>query len=277
MIYRSHIPAPPLAEFIERFWHCSDVPSCRRVRILPSGTSELVINLCQDEIRVYEALQSDRCERFSGAVVSGAYKGCLAIDPMQHATIIGVHFKPGGAFPFLSAPAVELADIHLDLETLWGRAADDLRGRLRAAATVARRFSLLADALISRLQDSPRRHGAVPIALAMIDRTDGAARVHDVARRVGLSQRRLIQVFAAEVGLTPKAYCRVRRFQKARQLVQNVESPDWTRVAIDCGYFDQSHLIRDFQTLSGLSPANYLRESSGLNGQVFPNHVPQAE
>jgi AraC-like DNA-binding protein len=94
-----------------------------------------------------------------------------------------------------------------------------------------------------------------------------------VTRRVGLSQRRFIQVFAAEVGLTPKSYCRVRRFQKARESVRNVEAPDWARVAIDCGYFDQSHLIREFQALSGLSPENYLRQSSGQLGQVLPNHV----
>ena len=97
-------------------------------------------------------------------------------------------------------------------------------------------------------------------------------RVRDVARRVGLSQRRFIQVFTAEVGLTPKLYCRVRRFQRAREMVRNTLAPDWTRVAVECGYFDQSHLIRDFHAFSGLSPGDYLRRRSE---QVLPNHVPQ--
>ena len=272
MIYHSRNPTSRLADFVERFWQCLDTPSHRPVRILPSGTIELVINLCEDEVRVYDSAQAERCMRFSGAVVSGPYSGCLMIDPMQHSSIIGVRFKPGGAFPFLSAPAHELADMHLDLETLWGRTAAELRERLRAATTVAERFSLLEDALVSRLRHPPRRHGAVPIALATFDRTEGGATVHDVARRVGLSQRRLIEVFATEVGLTPKLYCRVRRFQKARDLVWKVEAPDWARVAIDCGYFDQSHLIRDFQAFSGLSPAAYLRQSSE---EVLPNRVPQ--
>ncbi len=146
MIYHSYAPSPPLAEFVERVWLCLDAPAHRQVRILPSGTSELVINLCEDEVRVYDALQSDGCTRYSGVVVSGAYRGCLMIDPMQHSSIMGVHFKPAGAFPFLGAPADELADMHLDLETLWGTSAAELRERLRAASTVGQQFSLLENA-----------------------------------------------------------------------------------------------------------------------------------
>jgi len=271
MIYRSYTPAPPLAQFIERIWQCSDIPSFQPMRILPTGALELVINLREDEVRVYDSPQSDRCARYSGAVVAGPYTECLMIDPMQHAAIIGVHFKPGGAFPFLSAPADEVADMHLDLETLWGRTADDLREQL-CAATFDQRFSLLEDMLVSRLRRAPERHGAVSSALTIFDQMDGEASVHDVACRIGLSQRRFIRVFAAEVGLTPKVYCRVRRFQKARGLVWKVEEPDWAQVAVDCGYFDQSHLIRDFQAFAGLSPVNYHRQS---NQQVLPNHIPQ--
>ena len=126
MIYRSYTPTPPLAEFVERFWQCSDTPSHRCVRVLPSGTIELVINLREDEIRIYDALNPDCITRFSGAVVSGPYSGRLMIDPIEHVTIIGVHFKPGGAFPFLSAPADELTNRHVDLENLWGRTAAEL-------------------------------------------------------------------------------------------------------------------------------------------------------
>lgn len=99
MIYRVYTPAPPLAEFVERIWQCSDIPSDQPMRILPSGALELVINLREDEVRVYDSPRANRCERFSGAVVAGPYKECLVIDPMQHSSILGVHFKPGGAYP----------------------------------------------------------------------------------------------------------------------------------------------------------------------------------
>jgi transcriptional regulator GlxA family with amidase domain len=89
-----------------------------------------------------------------------------------------------------------------------------------------------------------------------------ALKVRDLARRVGLSQRRFIQLFTAEVGLTPKLYGRVRRFQRARELVRKATEPDWAAVALECGFFDQSHLIRDFGEFSGLSPVAYLNQKS---------------
>src|SRR4051794_12065512 len=273
MFYRSYTPGPPLGDFIGRFWLCSDTPPHPRERILPSGTIEMVFNLCDDEIRIYDPAHDDRSTRYSGAVVSGAYSSFFVIDPLVHASIIGVHFRPGGAFPFLDVPAGELADTHVNLADLWGPLASQLRERL-CAATPAQRFSVLQAALLSCLHHPPQRHDAVSVALNTFEQTGGKVRIRDIARRVGLSQRRFIQVFAAEVGLTPKLYERIRRFQQARQLVRKTPAPNWARVAAECGYFDQSHLIRDFCAFSGLSPMAYLSQRSEL---VLPHHVPQAE
>lgn len=273
VFYRSRTPAPPLSDFVDRLWLCSDLPQHAGERILPSGTIELVVNLHEDEIRIYDSSHPSRMKRFSGAVISGAYGGFFVIDALQHVSMMGVHFRPGGAFPFLGLPAGELADTHVDLHSLWGSPARELRERLCAAATPAERFARMEEALVRRLQAPLKQHGAVPAALAMFERTGGGASVREVARSVGLSQRRFIQVFAAEVGLTPKLYCRVGRFQRARELVRQSTAPDWAEVAVACGYCDQSHLIRDFQAFSGLSPSAYLRQSSE---HVLPNHVPQA-
>jgi AraC-like DNA-binding protein len=271
MFLRTYTPGPPLDEFVDRFWLCSDTPSHPRERILPSGTLELVINLSDDEIRIYDPSDPARCRRYSGAAVSGPYRGIFLIDPIQHASIIGVHFRPGRAVPVLGVPASELADAHVDLETLWGPAAAELRERLCEAATPAKRFAVLEEVLLGRLRQSRLRHGAIPIALDAFEQADLAVKVRDIARRVGLSQRRFIQLFTAEVGLTPKLYGRVRRFQRAREFVRKAAEPDWAAVAVDCGFFDQSHLIRDFEEFSGLSPVAYLNQRSQ---HVLLNHVP---
>jgi AraC-like DNA-binding protein len=265
MFYHSHVPTPPLAEFIEWFWYCEDVPAYDRARILPSGTVELVLNLRDDEVR----LEGPVRRRLSGAVVSGAYGEFLVIDPMQHASMIGVHFKPGGAAPFLGTLG-DLTDTHTDLETVWGRSAVQLREQLCAANTPAERFAILEQMLMIRLARSPGRHRAVLTALAAFEQPE--ARVRDVAGMVGLSQRRFIQVFAAEVGLTPKLYGRVRRFQRARAMVRPGTSPNWARIAVECGYFDQAHLIHDFRAFTGYSPVEFLRHQSE---RVLPLHILQ--
>ena len=121
MFLRTYTPGPPLEEYIERFWYCSDTPSHPRERILPSGTVELVINLSDDEIRIYDPSDPARPRRYPGAVVSGPYSNFFLIDPLVHASIIGVHFRPGRAVPVLGVAASDLADAHVDLEALWGQ------------------------------------------------------------------------------------------------------------------------------------------------------------
>lgn len=257
MRYSSHEPARPLGDFIHNFWHCVDVPSDPRVRVLPSGTIELVVNLSEDEVRTYDSAQPDRYRRFPGIVVSGTYAGALDLDPMQHATIMGIHFRPGGAFPFFGAAVAEFANSHVALEALWGRPATELRERLCSAATPQKRFQILEEALNSRLRWLSE-HPAVSLALDIFGPAGIGDSVRAVAERVGLSQRRFIQIFTAQVGLTPKLFCRVLRFQHVREVVNQTATLNWSQVALACGYSDQSHLIHDFQEFSGLSPTDYL-------------------
>jgi AraC-like DNA-binding protein len=93
-----------------------------------------------------------------------------------------------------------------------------------------------------------------------------------VTAQVGLSARRFIDVFGGEVGLTPKLFCRVRRFQKVLRGVAHGRRADWAAVAADCGYFDQAHFIHDFRAFSGLSPTAYLTQRT-----EHLNHVPIIE
>jgi AraC-like DNA-binding protein len=261
MRFSSHKPAPLLSGFVDNFWHYEGYEGEHsNERILPTGTIELVINLRENELRIYNPEQLERCSRFSGAVVSGAYGKGFVGDTEEEAFIMGVHFKPGGAFPFLGVPADELADTHIDLETLWGSAAIRLREQLCETPSVADRFYLLEEALISHLFRPMEHHYAVSTALeALGQRID--VTVRDISKEVGLSQRRFIEIFKAEVGMTPKLFSRVQRFQRARATIhQQEETTDWADIAMECGYFDQSHLIRDFREFSGISPAAYLRQ-----------------
>ena len=258
MQHVSIAPTPPLTEFIERFWYFSDAPPHQKERVVPSGTIELVFNLDEDELGFYDMKQPGSCKSFSGAVFSGAHAGPLFVDSRKH--VVGVHFKPGGAFRFLGIPASELVDTHVDLEVLWGRSTQNLREQLYAAANPAMRFRVLEKALVARLENTLEEHRAVRAALNILGRGAGEARTRDLAAHLGLSQRHFIKVFSDQVGVTPKLFGRVQRFQRALSLTRSSSMPDWADVAVACGYFDQSHLIHDFQTFSGLSPTEFHRQ-----------------
>jgi len=268
--YICHTPTRPLGDFVERFWSLSDAPAHSKERIAPSGTSGLLINLHENELRIYDPVKPERCKRFSGAVVSGTFSGPFVIDTRELVSVIGVHFRPGGAFPFLGTPASELADAHVDLDALWGTSAIELRERLCVAKTPAERFKLLEKVLVAHLFRPLERHYAVRFALDTFGRADSGLAIRDVARDAGLSQRRFIQLFACEVGISPKLFCRVRRFRQALETVRHTAVPNWAQVAVDCGYYDQSHLIHDFRFFSNLSPTEYVRQRSQC---VMQNHA----
>src|SRR5215469_16201524 len=257
-IFDFYKPKPPLSKFVDNFWlyegygpeqkgegHVGSVRSQEEEgeRILPTGTLELAINLRQNELRFYDAERPENCSRLSGAIVSGAS---------------GRGFTPDGAFPFLGLPAGDLEDTHVDLETLWGRSAGLLRERLCEAKTSADRFQLLQGALLSRLCPGVAQHHAVSAALEMFGKNHAGPRVREAAKYLGLSQRRFIQVFKAEVGMPPKLFSRIQRFQQTRTFIQHNPSINWADLAVDRGYFDQSHLIREFLEFSGLSPTDYI-------------------
>src|SRR5262249_16920209 len=101
MLFLSYIPRPPLNEFVERMWLVSGGQAPRRERILPSGTIEFVINLRQDSLRIDKTNHCAHVQTFAGVVVSGTYSGAFVIDAMQHAAMMGVHFRPAGAFAVL--------------------------------------------------------------------------------------------------------------------------------------------------------------------------------
>ena len=262
-IFDFYEPKPPLSKFVNSFWlYESQETQHKNPRILPTGTLELAINLRRNELFFYDAEQPQQCSRLSGAVVSGAHGHAFAAT--EETFIMGVHFKPGGAFPFLGLPASQLGDTHVELETVWGPSACRLRERLCEARSSAERFQLLEKALLSRLRHQVEQHYAVSAALEMFARYQGGATVRDVAKYLGLSQRRFIQVFKSEVGMTPKLFSRIQRFQQTRTLIQKSPSPNWVALALDLGYFDQSHLIREFLEFSGFSPTDYLNRHKNL-------------
>jgi hypothetical protein len=100
MRYFSWTPARPLNGFIERFWSLSDAPAHSKERIAPSGTSGLLINLHENELRIYDPAKPERCKRFSGAVVSGTFSGPFVIDPRELVSVIGLTWtRFGGLRP----------------------------------------------------------------------------------------------------------------------------------------------------------------------------------
>jgi AraC-like DNA-binding protein len=268
-VTETYVPKAPLRNFVDLIWRYDGLVQAHDLeRVLPTGTMQIVINLVDDTSRKYDPQDPRRVERHPGSILSGPHGAFFLIDTAEQASVLGVAFMPGGAAPFLRMPAREVRDLHVSLEDIWGVDARGLRERLIEAGP-DERFAILEGWLLQHARGDLTGHPAVTYALTEFAGVPHTRTVSEVTDRVGLSQRRFIELFDEEVGLTPKLYCRIQRFQHAIRRVHRSEDVDWADLAAMSGYYDQSHMIRDFQEFSGLNPSAYLRDRG-----PHLNHVP---
>lgn len=282
MLFSSYRPRQPLRQFIHNFWcyegYASPYP---REQIFPDGTFKVVFNLQDDEFRIYDAGQTADARKFAGAMVSRPSAAPFVTDSTEESSILGVNFRLGGALPFLGFAAGEPGESHIDLEDVSGSGSTELHGRLVECSCAMDRFRILEDWLIGQLTRRERHHRAVFVALDVLGRPRPGSRTREIARAVGLSERRFIELFKAEVAMKPKLFSRIRRFQHALSLIdRDAVRIDWAVLAADCGYADQSHFIRDFEIFAGFTPVEYLNRHRHLVQQgvrAKPNHLPLVE
>ncbi len=266
MSIREYCPAGPLSRFVERLWYWKGEPLAHRKElVMASPTMGLLVNLDADALRHYDGARFEVEHRTRGIAISGASSRHFAIDAHQP-EIMGVQFQPGGAHPFFAPSARLLSERHVALEDIWGRDAALLHEQLVEARSIDTKFRILLAALLERMPHELVRHPVVELALERFHRSPDVVRVGDVARESGLCRRRFIDVFAGEVGFTPKLYLRLLRFQRVLGEVFGAANVDWSEVAYRHGYADQPHFNREFREFSGLTPSQYLaRPGQGAN------------
>lgn len=247
-----------LAPFIASMGYLEgDFPHARELA-LPSGTMQLLINLDADVMHSQDQI-------VDGAALQGASSRPSIIDSAEQRAILWVGFRPGGSVPFFAPPASAMRDDLVPLDALWGRVGATLRERLLEARTPMRKFRTIEAVLLSQASSLAPDPAIARIASELHSGTP----VSDVADGLGWTSRRLLRHSSAQLGLTPKRFAGVRRFQRVLREAAGGAPIDWTRIAADAGYHDQAHLIHDFRRFAGMCPTEYAPRSPSER-----NHVP---
>lgn len=191
--------------------------------------------------------------------LSGLQERALLIESLHGTHLISARLHPLGATALLGRRAAGTANTIVDLEAFLGQEGAELRSRLLAAGSPADRFGLLEEFLQRQRPAGGPAPDFVREAAARIEAAHGNLPVSRLCQDVGVSRKHLSVTFARYVGLSPKAYARIRRFVWALERLRETSAPDWSRLAGDAGYSDQSHLVRDFRRVGAASPTEYLR------------------
>lgn len=268
----THRPAAPLAQHVEAIWWASRpaLPH-RRELSLPTGRADIVIPMLQDSVVRFASVESREARHLRGAVVSDVHDRHAVRGMGGASQVMGVHFRPGGAAAIFGGALCELRNRTELLEALWGAAARDLHERLLSTQALPRKFEIVEAALWSRLRAAPPADPMVAFALRRFDQEPATTRIDALQEASNCSPQQFIRCFTAHVGLTPKRYARVLRFNALLPLINRSEAGrrDWAELAALGGYFDQSHLIHEFKRLAGMTPTAY----APLHASQ-PTHVP---
>jgi AraC-like DNA-binding protein len=260
MDYREWPPHPALRPFVRAYWALRGASAESRPQpVLPDGSSELIVHR---ERPFHRHTAAEGVERQSERLFVGQMRAPVVLQAEGAADVVGIRLRPHGAFALLGCPQHVYADAIPDVEALEMPWLTEAMRRAQQAESAESAIACLEDALRRRLPVRARRDPRVGAALALIEEAGGDVRVETVAARAGAGRRHLERLFREEVGVGPKVFARLVRFQAAAARV--VGEPDVPLVAVsgDSGYFDQSHMIRDFLAFAGSSP-DELRRSLG--------------
>jgi AraC-like DNA-binding protein len=253
-------PAPALQPFIRCYVHVeAHFPAASAVRAVPARTGQAIEFTFGDPfvVRFTDATPHETAHPV--AIIGAQTYQRVFLDMRGRVETFVILFRPGGFLHLFSIPGDEFTNQHFDCATVLGASMNALRLRLGESPSFAQRVSVVNHYLLSR-QNAHSSPSGVIAAAAEIMRHNGCLRIADLAATTGLSVRQFERTFASQIGVSPKLFARVARFEGALQ--RKLQSPNmrWTDVAHELGYHDQSHMVRDFWQLSGSAPSDLTPE-----------------
>jgi AraC-like DNA-binding protein len=174
---------------------------------------------------------------------------------------IGISFWVGGAYPVLGLPLSELHNLVLPFGDLDKAVLNDLYGRLIEARSLSARVSILEQWLLHRLNGGRERHAIIPASLDALRSAKGQLPIPALAEQFYISQRQLERLYQMQVGMSPKQYTGLLRVEAARLALKDLHGRSTTDLAMDLGFYDQAHFIREFSAVVGMTPHQYWERS----------------
>ena len=256
MITRLYIPPYPLNNFIEEyFYHKGYIPPHHFERFLPDGAIYLIIDLSDWPKKLYDNEDFSKYQEFKGGWFSGIRKHYITIGA-DGGEMIVVRFKPHGAAPFFKIPMEEFRDKVIELDLILGSEFRSLRDHL-VNVSLEQKFPVLDTYLTGLLN---RENLTLPFIQFAVETLSGMKNVtlQRLVEQTGYSHKHFINLFRTNVGITPKVFNRIMKFQHALVSIESSKSIDWSEISYSCGFYDQAHFINEFRQFSGVNPTQYL-------------------
>jgi AraC-like DNA-binding protein len=244
-------PAPSLRGLVATSYHGFEelAPGPVRRREGPGSSVVVILSFGKDWL-----IDGQRLTSFA----AGLRLRQVTTEHAGHSFGMHVNLAPAAARMLFGMPLHELAQRAIPLGHVLGE--PNLVARLHDAGSWPARFRMLDSVLQRRFADARPPPAEIVWAWRRLVESGGRIPVKTLCEELDWSRKRIAARFRDHVGLPPKAASRLLRFERTRTLVERSERPDWARLALDCGYYDQSHLINDFRSFTGRTPETFFQD-----------------
>lgn len=272
MIFKLHKPALLLSAYVESIVYYKGYEPAHRIeRLLPDGGIDLVIDLTDSPKFIYDndtLAEKQACKK---GWISGIRTGYISIQASAAVSeMMVIRFRPGAAWALLQIPLIELKEKVLDADLILGNDFFSFREELLTCLNPEEKFVVAESYLQKRVMRHPELHPALQYSLTRIIANPAQVTIKEIVHKTGYTNKHLISLFGKYAGIHPKQYIKILKFQQAVQLLESGDVvKSWVGLALDCGYYDQSHFINEFRRFSGLNPTAY-RDARG----EYMNYLP---
>ncbi len=262
MHFKSRTPAAPLDQHVQSIFHYKHfMPEHSIERMLPDGRTYLIFELDGIERTLYDRLTLKPIQTYIRVWLAGMQKHYISISAHRNSEMFVVQFKPGGLSAFLQQPLSDFDNQVVSAESVFGESVIRLHAALKSSNGNETKMFALAESFLNSIGKFEQTAGHVLVSniIAAIE-ANAALQLQDVVANAGYSQKQAIQLFKKYVGLNPKTFQRIVRFNEILPLVMEKKSVSWQHICAECFYYDQSHFIREFKAFSGYNPREFLTE-----------------
>ena len=269
MIFKQYIPQFPLGIFIESFVYYKDYNPVHTVdRFLPDGNINVVIDLTDYPKFIYDNKTLKEIQACRNVWFSGIRSKYITIPSGRDSEMFIINFHKGMAYPFVEMPVNELTDFVVDAELVLTGGILDIREKLLGIKDIDQKFVCVEKILLKTFGSRLIMNKFINFTVNSIIDDPGRNTLQAIYNSCGYSQKHLINIFKEHVGLTPHAFLKVIRFQKAVNSIEQNRLISWTDTALDCGFYDQAHFINDFRKFSGFTPHEFTLKKSEFTNYI---------
>jgi len=253
-----HTPDNPLSQYVQYIVIVKGTFLMSKTKLLPKVTNMLVFNLSRRDNYSVKAATEESTEITFKSWIAGIQHNYLLLQSGMEADLVLVAFRPGGCYALFGIPASEFTNQYIETGLIKSKIAEEILEKLYKSDCNAEKVRIIKEILLRNLffDDYPIH---VQMNRLLYDGfCNGELPISELMKKAGYAPRHVIAQFKEYAGTSPKKYYRLNRFRRLVEALNNEKQPVWKDIGCQYGYYDQSHLIREFKEFSGLTPGQYL-------------------